>query len=534
MADQLIEEFNAPPKKTIINAISSDTDRYSAILELIDNSYTSWIQKEGSYPLNVDINFNSNAGSMIYSDNAGGMDIPELRAFFTPGDTTAQKDHKGISLYGIGAKRSSFFISDSFEVKTRRSEGKTMKVEIEPDWLERPEDWKHKIYQTDDIDRNSTHITFNRVKFQMGEEYIEELIKRISSSFPEIIGNNFRVKVNDKEVPTLARYTWLFAIGASPVKHVYDVKVGKLEAKVSFTVGLLAKSSQIGQYGFDVICNGRLIAQNLRDPEIGFRDGELGNPHARFARFKGIISFDGPVGIMPWNSTKTGLDYSKQLFRKIRERLIMHSKPYTRASGRMASFGLDEEGSEVQQPIGTKYHGNVDNPVDDYPLPEPQPGPKDKPRKRELVPLKQVMEKYSLQISREQIYGAIIEGIHIATYVSKQNKFDYRNREAFIILDNTCELMLKKFLKEKKNLSQGDQIDYLNNVKFNKLVDDAKGYAGDQVEDTVWELIKGYREKRNQLNHLNPDLTVPDSTIKQFRDILVNLFKVFFDIEVGK
>ncbi len=151
MVDQLVEEFNAPPKKTIISAISSDTDRYSAILELIDNSYTSWIQKEGNYPLMVNINFNNQVGSLVYSDNAGGMDIPELKAFLTLGDTTAQKDHKGISLYGVGAKRTSFFISHSFEVQTRRSEGKTLKVKIEPDWLDRPEDWKHKIYQTDDI-----------------------------------------------------------------------------------------------------------------------------------------------------------------------------------------------------------------------------------------------------------------------------------------------------------------------------------------------------------------------------------------------
>jgi transcriptional accessory protein Tex/SPT6 len=94
--------------------------------------------------------------------------------------------------------------------------------------------------------------------------------------------------------------------------------------------------------------------------------------------------------------------------------------------------------------------------------------------------------------------------------------------------------MLKKYLKEKKNLSQNDQNKYLNNVLLNKLVDDTKAFAGTDVDDTVWELVKGYREKRNQLYHLNPDLTVPDSTIKQFRDILVNLFKVFFNIEVGK
>lgn len=532
MVDQLIEEFNALPKKTIINAISSDTDRYSAILELIDNSYTSWIQKEVSAPLSVDIDFNSHVGSLIYRDNAGGMDINELKAFLTPGDTTAKKDHKGVSLYGVGAKRSSFFISDSFEVRTRRSEGKTLKVEIDPRWLDEAEDWRHKIYQTEDIESGSTQITFNKVKFETDENYIADLIKRISSSFPEIIGEKFKVMVNGKEIPAPGSYEWLYAIGVSPVKHVYDVNIGKMSAKVTFTVGLMAKSSQIGLYGFDIICNGRLIAQNLRDPEIGFKDGDLGNPHARFARFKGIISFEGPVGIMPWNSTKTGLDYSKQLFLKIRGRIVMHSKPYVRESSRMINNKGEEKDGYVHGPIDIKYHGDVENPVNDYPFPDPAPRTKDAAKKKEPVYIKKATQKYALKIKREQIYGSIIEGIDIANFVSRQERFDSRNRQALIILDNTCELMLKKFLKEKKNLSENDQIGYFKKNTFNDLLSEAKGLVDDRFNDEAWELIKTNRVRRNELNHLNPDLTVSDNTIKQFRIILINLLGIFFGIDV--
>ena len=149
MQDTLVEEFDATPKKSIISALSSDTDKLSAILELIDNSYTSWIQKGLTHPLNIFLEFNKEKQIFRYKDNGGGMNRSELRAFLKPGDTTAKTDHKGISLYGVGSKRSSFFISDSFAVVSRRNDGETLKITMTKEWLYDLDNWKHKMYRTD-------------------------------------------------------------------------------------------------------------------------------------------------------------------------------------------------------------------------------------------------------------------------------------------------------------------------------------------------------------------------------------------------
>ena len=533
MTDTLIEEFDATPKKSIINALSSDTDRFSAILELIDNSYTSWIQKGLTGPLNIFVDFNNEKRTLKYKDNGGGMNRSELKAFLKPGDTTAEKDHKGISLYGVGSKRSSFFISDTFEVVSRRNDGETLKIAMAKEWLDEQDNWKHKMYRTDENEPNCTILTFQDVKFSLDENYINELKNRISSSFGEIIGPKFSVSVNEVAIPSPTAYEWLFVPWIKPSKHHYKVAINRMNADVTFTVGLLSKSSQIGQYGFDIICNGRLIAKDLRDPEIGFREGELGNPHARFARFKGIVVFDGPVGIMPWNSTKTGIDYSKSLFRKIRERLIMHSKPYTRESNRLSVSGVELPIDPGTHTIELIDHGDVENPKNDYTIQESQrPKLPVKKKSSELTSLYLAFKKYEDLIKKENLYRALIEGIYVSMHLMKQAKFDYRNRYALIIMDNTCELMLKKYIREQKKMTTKNAKSYFDSKDFKNLVEDAKILANKGVDDTIWKRIMDFREKRNDTNHTDPELIVPDSSIKEFREILVHLFDVFFNVDL--
>jgi len=79
MAVFLIDNFDAIPKKNIIKALSSDTDKYTPILELIDNSYTSWLQKELSNPLNIIMEIDNEDRILKYIDNSGGMNIDKRR-----------------------------------------------------------------------------------------------------------------------------------------------------------------------------------------------------------------------------------------------------------------------------------------------------------------------------------------------------------------------------------------------------------------------------------------------------------------------
>lgn len=535
MPDILIEEIDATPKKSIINALSSDTDQFSAILELIDNSYTSWIQKTLTHPLKIFIDFNNEKHTLVYRDNGGGMNKDKLKAFLKPGDTTAEKTHKGISLYGVGSKRSSFFISDSFEVVSRRNDGETLKITMTKEWLNDTDNWKHKLYRTDEIEQDSTILTFQEVKISLDDKYINELKNRISSSFREIIGSNFSVYVNGELISSPAAYEWLFLPWIKPSKHHYKVTINKMEADVTFTLGVLRRSSQIGQYGFDIICNGRLIAKDLRDPEIGFKNGELGNPHARLGRFKGIVEFEGPVGIMPWNSTKNGLDYSKGLFKKVRDRLIMHSKPYTRESNRLSVGGLEPQPTDsAVHTIELIDHGDIENPTNDYDIQNPKPPDiETKRHSSELTSLSLAVKKYENLIKKEDLYRALIEGVYVPFHLMKQKKFDYRNRYAFIILDNTCELMLKKYIREKKKMTAKAAKTYFDNRDFKSLVDDAKKLIGaDPENETIWKMIMDFREKRNDTNHTDPELIVPDSNIIDFQKILIHLFGKFFDVDL--
>ncbi len=532
MVDTLLEEFDASPKKTIFDALSSDTDKFSAILELIDNSYTSWRLKQQGQSLNVSIDFDSHNRLIDYRDNAGGMNLQELKAYLKPGDTTARKEDYGISLYGVGAKRSSFFISSTFEVITRHGSEDTLKIKLDKKWFEDEGSWKCNIFTTDQIEQNSTLLKFYDVKFTIDDDYINQLKKRISEAFMMVIGNNFTVSVNGAAVPPAEQYEWLFLPNLKPVQHHYTVTVDGMNAEVTFTLGLLSKSSQIGSYGYDVICNGRLIARNLRDPEIGFNKDELGNPHARFARFKGIVSIEGPVGIMPWNSTKTGIDYSKPLFREIKERLVMHSKPYTRESNRLATSSIFLPEYSGSRQIEKIEHGDIKHPSNDYPVTVPQ-RTQGSSSVKNLPPLDTAIKKIETKGHGEDIYKALVEGIYVSDYLMKRTKFNFRNRYAFIILDNVFEVMLKRYIKENKKMNGKNERDYFeNNKKLSDLIEDGKEIAGNRVDEETWKRILDFRDMRNNLFHVNPELIVPENIIKQFRDILVDLFKAFFNVDL--
>lgn len=534
MVDILIEVINALPRKNVIKALVSDTDKYLAVLELIDNSYTSWIAKGQSSNLSVSISFSPSNRSMMFRDNAGGMNKQELIAFLSPGETTSVSDGKGISLFGVGAKRSSFFLSMNFSVLTRRGESETLKVVVEKDWLSEQDNWKHKLYSTDNIEPNTTVLQFENISFSVDAAYLQELKHRIESTYSLVLGKRFSISVDNERLISPNEYEWLSTQSVKPVKHVYHATVRNMQVAISFTVGLLTKGSQVGQYGFDIVCNGRQVAKDLKDPEIGFRDTELGKPHPKLARFKGIVDFEGAQSVMPWNSTKSGLDYSSKTFLMVKDRLIMHSKPYTRESSRMA-YEKDSKnsGGSVAQ-VEEIDHGNIDDPVNDYPLPPPEKNAKPtkpKMRKTPLTSLQQAKIAYKALLTKDDLYAALIEGVYAARKIS-DSKFDFKDRFALILIDNTCELILKRYIREQKGMTAKQADGYFANKSFRNYVDDAKVFAGKSVSDVEWAQILKLREIRNNLNHQHSDLTVPPNTIRAYEKILVNLFDVFFEVDL--
>jgi hypothetical protein len=85
--------------------------------------------------------------------------------------------------------------------------------------------------------------------------------------------------------------------------------------------------------GWYVFCNGRCILEADQEATTGWsevtEDGiNVPKYHGQFARFRGYAFLDSDdSSILPWNTTKTGLNLQSDAYRRLRGRLIEITRP---------------------------------------------------------------------------------------------------------------------------------------------------------------------------------------------------------------
>lgn len=114
-----------PPTKDVVLGAWRDLDRTEAILELIDNSVDTWLQRRKAYPaktapeLNIYIDLKPDLGHLTYEDNAGGVSGDKLENLVVPGfsETTPLLDT--IGSYKTGGKKAVFRLATEARITTR-------------------------------------------------------------------------------------------------------------------------------------------------------------------------------------------------------------------------------------------------------------------------------------------------------------------------------------------------------------------------------------------------------------------------------
>ena len=104
---------------------------------------------------------------------------------------------------------------------------------------------------------------------------------------------------------------------------------GKQAVFVRIYAGLSDSDPQ--KAGWYVLCNGRLVLGADQTNRTGWgEEGEKIIPkyHNQFARFRGYVFFDSDdAALLPWNTTKTGVDSDSSLFQAVRLDMISTARP---------------------------------------------------------------------------------------------------------------------------------------------------------------------------------------------------------------
>jgi len=520
MGDVFIEEMDVTPDKKILQSISSDIDLKKGILELVDNAIDEW-RLRGRPNLNVELTLNVSNKSLSYGDNAGGIKEENLNMVIQPGGTIRRPEEISIGEFGIGLKRAIVALSKEAEVITRFESNGTFKIIVDDSWIT-SKSWKIPKYKTDPIQPGSTIINFNRIKFDLNLDILSEVKRLLSETYCYQLSKNFTLLLNGENVEPTIFCNWAFPpYDRHPRTYKTFISVDGRKVMVDVTIGLMLESSQTGEYGFDIFCNDRLILKNYKNPEIGFMTGLLGYPHPAIARFKGIVRISGANMDMPWNSTKSGIDFSNPIVSPLKTKLLKLAKPYVQLSRRLTG--------DSQQQIAPYKSGNIET-VDltshEELLLTPNNIPQLPPGKKSQAEV--LLNQNKLQIKKFPWTRALIENIYVVDLILTKFKLENKNRFALLLLDTCLEVAFRdylfrvlglKFTKEQQRQLSRENLQATVKSKAN-------------LSDDIWKSINFFYDLRCSLYHETASPEVTDSDIENFRELVATVLHELHGIVV--
>lgn len=517
-----IETRDATPPKEIFRSIIADYDIKLGICELIDNALDLWTRKGKNTLLNVKITLDKNQQKIKIEDNAGGISQEEITLFISPGRTGNTGTDETIGIFGVGSKRAIVAMAQDIKVKTRQGKQKTILVEIDEEWL-KEDNWNFDIHEIDSIGESSTIIELLGLRTIITEELIELIQKHVSYTYSKFLLNpKISIEINEKKIIGIQfDKDWAYPPGYEPREIKLDLIVENIPVPILIKAGLIGENaSSGGEYGVYFYCNERLIAKSLRNYEVGYTSGKAGRDHPSVALARIIVEVNGQAQFMPWNSSKSDINYKHKVFESIREELINLIKYYVALSrgwqgnwpekvfkyktGVLAEF-------EISEPIEIK---------NTFSLPLPQI----RKKYRDGI----ILKNKSLAKKKPWIVG-LYEGIIVVDHLVKQT-LEHKNRFALIMIDSTLEIAFKEYLANETVPAIG--AGRLHNLLHNRadVVNEIKNRVP-TIASSDWLKVNYYYTLRCNLIHQKATSAVTDNEVNDYRDLVEGILKLLFKLK---
>lgn len=360
-----------PTKNFFLSVLVKDVLIEDAILDLIDNSVDGARRvsstKRKYNGRHVLINISKDQFEIV--DNCGGISIETAQKYaFRFG---RDKDFKAliqgaIGEFGVGMKRALFKMGECIRIESRtKTEHFVVNIDVSK-WLKSVNwDFEFEIKETvkNDVDSCGTKITVNKLYPGISEEFSSEvflnrLILLIEDKQVENIESGLKILVNNKETQATA-----FTLKSSS-KELRPIFIEKRipaqdsrgrRASISVRIYAGTADSDPDRAGWYVSCNGRTIIAADKSERTGWdvKDtrGRVPAYHNQYSKFRGYVFFESEnANVLPWNTTKTGVDTDNHIYRSIKQEMI----------GCMVSvFGflkaLDNEKETTSKSLTTAY-----------------------------------------------------------------------------------------------------------------------------------------------------------------------------------
>ena len=520
-----IEPLSCIPEKRMFWSIISDYDLKTGLCELIDNALDIWMAKSPRGSVSIDISLDTERQLIAIRDNAGGVRHEDLRVLVSPGGSRNDPEAQSIGIFGVGSKRAVVALAEQIVIKTRFARQESYQIDITSEWLESPS-WDMPAYRIPDIAEGQTLIELSHLRRAFTSEDIAHLIEDfgfIYNWFLQIEG--CFISINGISLKGQHFEYWAY-----PPQHEARIAsfelplVGHSKVGIEITAGLIRdRKPDADNYGVYFYCNNRLIVKELKTRELGYYvTSEAGVPHPDASLCRVIVKIAGQAKLMPWNSSKTGINFNHPIFEKLRPTIIPLVSHFSSLSRRTK----DDWNSKVFQ-----YDKGELVPITPSNL-----GPD---KKLILPPLPLVKRSHSEnlraankgQINNQPWTLGLVEGVAAIDVVIRQ-KLQTKNRIALILLDSNFEIALKEFIVHRDDLFPSR---IYNDAKIadifskrHKVISEIQSKI--TIPKALWDRANHYYRLRNKLIHERATVDITDADIDNYRDAVEKVLGILFGL----
>lgn len=332
----------SPTKDLFISMLIRDIKLERAIVDLVDNSVDGAKRERASEDYSgLRIDIEANEDYFRIADNCGGISVEIARdyafRFGRPAEMTPTPHSVG--QFGVGMKRALFKLGNEFEIESTTSNSRFL-IKVDVALWKETDEW---VFHFDELqtdlsevppENRGTTITVRRLNDNVAESFslanfliglANELERAHTISMDKGLAITFNGLPLSTHPLSLLRSTQLQP--AYQELHYGEPNDGLV--KVKLYAGL--SESDPSSAGWYIFCNGRLVLGPDQTNVTGWgEDSEQTIPkyHNQFARFRGFAFFDSDdAGLLPWNTTKTGVDADSRVFRTVRLEMIKATRP---------------------------------------------------------------------------------------------------------------------------------------------------------------------------------------------------------------
>jgi Histidine kinase-, DNA gyrase B-, and HSP90-like ATPase len=512
--------LDATPSKDIYRSMIADYSLQSGLCELIDNSVDVWSRGNRENRLLVSLIVDVEQQSVIVEDNAGGVGREDLVYLVKPGSSSISDAAASIGVFGVGCKRGPIALAQRTDLYTHKPGRDCFRIAYDDDWVNSDE-WAISASISDLNYEGKTRIELSKLRAPVDVEAIERLKEHLSRTYGQfIVEDKVTILVNGEAIAAEIFVQWAYPEGFEPREQelLFTTDQGEIVV-IKMTAGLRCSREPEDEYGVYFYCNKRLVEASVRSHEAGFFRGGAGKPHFDVSLVRATVEFHGPAKEMPWNSSKTGINYAHKAFRYIESWLHNSLKKY---AGVSRAFKADWDTDVFPYTSGAVVKGE--------PLFDTRPVRTFTLAQHSKKTYEQQMEEENSGLSKTKPWTrGLYEGVVAVHLIAKSHLFE-KWRIALIVLDSTLEIGFKDFLvnETKTSLSDRRLIEIFADRK--QVVDEVLRHRQDLLSDQERQTLDYYYRLRCKLVHERSSAGINADDVANHRHLIQRILRTLFDV----